>query len=357
MKEIIKDIKAFSLEELRSIFLASRDLVSCERDPVKDGSRENLVASRRSSLRESLKDSSKAIRRDSPAAIFLEFLSQAINLKGELLRLEGSKIFKIYHLSGMRKEENVKKAALLKICLMQGSYLAPSKNLFYTLKHTFSENEFLDSSDILDSLMTLQENNPSGSFVWLNEVIVPTLFHQQQFPPPAPNTEHYSSASKRHLEKLDNLLHYLKNALSCGNYNMCVVEHVLLVLCCSLDVPGIMCQGLFKEVMGSECRMHCLFFLMGLVEGKYSVEITAKRNKALKGKTPTYHLLQRLKSDSISTLTEELLDKLLLNKGADASEEKAEMDSPGISSLIAESHKRIVAGAIYYLKVTMLFSQ
>jgi len=333
MKEIIKSINLFTIKDLERLFLAGRKLIDCEREHAKE--------------------SPKTPSKDNFICVFIEFLNQAITWHPKLLMLHGNKIFKIYRIDGSKKEDNIKKAMFLELCLLQTNYIMPSKNFFFALKFSLIEHEYIDSTSILSSLTTLQKTNDKGSLIWLSEVLIPILFYQQQFPPPVSDAGQYDGTSKKHFNKLENLLYYIKETLNHSNYNASVIEHIAVVLCYSVGIPTVLCKDTFRSIMNSDYKIHCLYFLIDLLEGKCSVEIAIKQKKVMKGKPPTYSSIHKLMSDSIPTVTKELLNVLLPSRitPISAGDSKAEKCLLDFSSIVEANRKRILVGVIDYLKV------
>ena len=98
-----------------------------------------------------------------------------------------------------------------------------------------------------------------------------------------------------------------------SNWNVCIIEHITLILCYWADSTQSVIQSIFKKVMASPYRCHCLCFLLDIISGKCKVKIYIKTWISNLNRTE-YKLIPKLETNSSSIELKRIYDKLIYNK-------------------------------------------
>ena len=138
------------------------------------------------------------------------------------------------------------------------------------------------------------------------------------------------------LQNFKGFLEYLDRALELNNCNPTILEYIMTILSYSIGAHEQLCNKIYKSLMNSNYKLHCISFLLGLMDKKYTVEFIAN---------PGGNYYRRLVSPTMSSQVRKITSRVLSKEQYKESKEtKTELD-------------RIIVGAINYIGVFINYSQ
>ncbi len=136
--------------------------------------------------------------------------------------------------------------------------------------------------------------------------------------------------------------------------NACIVEHIALLLCFSVNVMQSETFSLFRVIMSTEYKYHFTTFLLELLEGDQSVDtaVGIMAGDSDSKKRTNYEYTYRLSCSSMSRDNKELLG-YALDESQFANEQ---LPQDEIAKALEYSCDKLLAGAIYLIGVLFAMS-
>ncbi len=144
------------------------------------------------------------------------------------------------------------------------------------------------------------------------------------------------------MDQVNCLLSLCNTCLTNFQYNNCIIEHLIVILCFTLRIKPEDSTKCFNKILATEYSCYAITFLLDLLEGAQYVTIKARIVTLHAKKTSFVEFSHKISTASMSSGAKELI---VWEKEEFATE--AELADPKVVSWQEYSRDRLMTGAVY----------